>query len=263
MQKDKVVEHIVEWLRNYAQESKIKGFVLGISGGIDSALVSTLCAKTGLEVLCISMPIHQKESEIRLVKTHINWLKKKNSGIQYQIVDLTETFDKMTASFPELKKGEDQHLALANTQARLRMATLYYFASLKQFLVAGTGNKIEDFGIGFYTKYGDGGVDLNPIADLYKSEVYELAAYLNIDESLLNAKPTDGLWGDNRTDEDQIGATYPELEWAMRQVEKGKTERDFHGRELTVFKNYQHRHHINRHKWQPIPVCKIPGNLKK
>ena len=153
-------------------------------------------------------------------------------------------------------------LSLANTRARLRMSTLYYFAGLHGYLVAGTGNKVEDFGVGFYTKYGDGGVDLSPIADLMKSEVYAIAKELDVPESIQVAKPTDGLWGDDRSDEDQIGATYDELEWAMLEDEKGKTATDFEGRKQQVFAIYKRYNNANKHKMEPIPVCEIPEEYK-
>ena len=153
-------------------------------------------------------------------------------------------------------------MALANTRARLRMTTLYYFAALKKYLVAGTGNKVEDFGIGFFTKYGDGGVDLSPIADLLKSEVYALAEFLGVNDEIIQAAPTDGLWGDHRTDEDQIGASYPELEWAMQMKAKGKTADDFSGREKEVFLIFRKFNSANGHKMIPIPVCEIPESLK-
>lgn len=152
-------------------------------------------------------------------------------------------------------------MALANTRARLRMTTLYYYAGLYGLLVAGTGNKVEDFGVGFYTKYGDGGVDISPIADLLKSEVYEIGAFLEVPESIMNAAPSDGLFGDARSDEDQIGASYPELEWAMKMDEEGKTEDDFSGREKDVFNIYKRYNTSNKHKMIPIPICEIPSNL--
>ena len=153
-------------------------------------------------------------------------------------------------------------MSLANTRARLRMTTLYYFAALNKLLVAGTGNKVEDFGVGFYTKYGDGGVDLSPIADLLKTEVYEIAKVLGVNEDIIKAAPTDGLWGDDRTDEDQIGASYPELEWAMQMDEEGKAETDFSDRQKEVFQIYKRFNRANRHKMVPIPVCEIPNSLK-
>lgn len=153
-------------------------------------------------------------------------------------------------------------MSLANTRARLRMTTLYYFAALKGYLVAGTGNKVEDFGVGFYTKYGDGGVDLSPIADLIKTEVYAVAKHLGVNQEIIDAAPTDGLWGDDRTDEDQIGASYPELEWAMAMKDQGKTENDFSGREREVFRIFMRFNTANKHKMLPIPVCEIPDELK-
>jgi len=157
---------------------------------------------------------------------------------------------------------EERFMSLANTRARLRMTSLYYFAALKGYLVAGTGNKVEDFGVGFYTKYGDGGVDLSPIADLLKSEVYEIAKALGVNQEIIDAAPTDGLWGDSRTDEDQIGASYPELEWAMQMDDEGKTAEDFSDREKVVFKIYKKLNSANQHKMIPIPICLIPDALK-
>ncbi len=165
-------------------------------------------------------------------------------------------------SLPKTDNEDKVSLSLANTRARLRMSTLYYFAGLYGYLVAGTGNKVEDFGVGFYTKYGDGGVDLSPIADLMKSEVYKIGKKLGVPTSILKAKPTDGLFGDSRTDEDQIGASYDELEWAMLQVEKGKKVTDFEGREKRVMEIYTYRHRVNLHKMVPIPICEIPKALK-
>ena len=255
-------EHIVNWLRTYADNAKVKGFVVGISGGIDSAVTSTLCAQTGLPTLCVEMPIHQAESHVSRAKEHIAWLKGRFDNAAAAEADLTAVFDMFRQLVPE---GETQHttdLTLANTRARLRMATLYYFAGIHNALVAGTGNKVEDFGVGFYTKYGDGGVDVSPIADLTKTEVRLLAKYLGVTNTILVAKPTDGLFGDDRSDEDQLGATYEELEWAMQQAENGRVHSDFEGREKEVFEIYKRLNAINQHKMQPIPVCEIPLNLK-
>ncbi len=234
MNKRKVEEYIVQWLINYKNQNNINGYIIGISGGIDSAVTSTLCAKTGLRTLCLDMPIKQALSEHSRAKNHIKWLKEKfGSWIYSDQIDLSSVLKEFEKILPEEKIKVLKTHALANTRARLRMTALYYFASLNNYVVVGTGNKVEDFGIGFYTKYGDGGVDISPIADLSKSEVYELAEYLKIDSTLIEAKPTDGLWDDNRTDEDQIGASYNELEWAMKQDELGKTIADFDGREKT------------------------------
>ena len=262
MNAERVTEHIVNWLKNYALEAKVNGFVIGISGGIDSAVTSALCAKTGLKLICVEMPIHQAESQVNRALEHINHLKKEFNNVSSIKIDLTSTFENFKSQVPESENKEIVDLALANTRARLRMTSLYYLAGLHGLLVAGTGNKVEDFGVGFYTKYGDGGVDLSPIADLLKSEVYELAAHLNVINSIQIAQPTDGLFGDSRTDEDQIGASYDELEWAMKMLESGKNETDFKDRELEVFKIYTRLNTINQHKMNPIPVCEIPKSLK-
>lgn len=262
MNAEKVTNHIVGWLKNYAVKAKVKGFIIGVSGGIDSALSSTLCAMTGFPTLCLEMPIHQAGSEVNRALSHIEWLKKAFSNVSSTKVDLTPAFDSLVMTFPDVENEEDRFMSLANTRARLRMTSLYYFAALNGYLVVGTGNKVEDFGIGFYTKYGDGGVDLSPIADLLKTEVYELSKHIKINNDILIAPPTDGLWGDDRTDEDQIGASYPELEWAMQQMGKGKSANDFVGREEAVFKIYNKLHLANKHKMVAIPVCAIPESIK-
>ena len=262
MNTEKVAFHIISWLKDYAEKSKVKGFVVGVSGGIDSALASTLCAKTGFPTLCVEMPIHQAESQVNRAEEHIKQLKKQFSNVSEVRVNLTSTFEDFKNMLPPIASSDAVNLSLANTRARLRMTTLYYFASLYSSLVAGTGNKVEDFGVGFYTKYGDGGVDLSPIADLMKSEVYELAAYLNVPNSIQEAQPTDGLFGDSRTDEDQIGASYDELEWAMQMQNEGKTANDFSERKQEAFKIYKRLNKINQHKMIPIPVCEIPTEFK-
>lgn len=261
MQTEKVVDHIVDWLKSYATKANIKGFTIGISGGIDSAVTSTLCAKTGLDLLCLEMPIHQAASQVGRAERHIEWLMGNFEKTSRQLVNLTPVFDSLVTSLPSVSNEEDRFMALANTRARLRMTTLYYFAAHKGYLVAGTGNKVEDFGVGFFTKYGDGGVDLSPIADLLKSEVYEIAKFLGINQEIIEAAPTDGLWGDDRTDEDQIGASYPELEWAMLMKEQGKTLNDFKGREREVFSIFHSFNTRNQHKMIPIPVCNIPKSM--
>ena len=262
MQVEKVVDHIVGWLKDYALNARCEGFVIGVSGGIDSAVTSTLCARTGLPLLCIEMPIHQGEKQVTRADEHINWLQDNYKNVDRIPVNLTPVFDNLVAALPAVEDEESRFMSLANTRARLRMTTLYYFAALKKYLVAGTGNKVEDFGIGFYTKYGDGGVDLSPIADLLKSEVYELGAYLGVSEAIMIAPPTDGLWGDHRTDEEQIGASYPELEWAMAMDDEGKTVDDFVGREREIFTIYKQYNTANKHKMVPIPICEIPEELK-
>jgi len=263
MQIEKVTDHIVNWLKNYANKAGIKGFVIGVSGGIDSAVTSTLCARTGLSLLCLEMPIHQAESQVDRALNHIKWLQDNFENVSMTQIDLTPVFDSLVASLPTVEDEEQRFMSLANTRARLRMTSLYYFAALHGYLVAGTGNKVEDFGVGFFTKYGDGGVDLSPIADLMKSEVYKIAAHLDINDEIIKTAPTDGLWGDDRTDEDQIGASYDELEWAMLMTDQGKTVADFEGRTKRVFEIYTQRHRANKHKMVAIPVCEIPKELKK
>ncbi|MEN8880287.1 MAG: NAD(+) synthase [Polaribacter sp.] len=262
MNTEKVSEYIIGWLKDYATNAGVKGFVVGVSGGIDSALTSTICAKTGLPTLCVEMPIHQAASQVSRAEEHIVQLKNRFDNVSEVRVDLTSTFEDFKSAVPTIEDTAKVDLSLANTRARLRMTTLYYLAGINSSLVAGTGNKVEDFGVGFYTKYGDGGVDLSPIADLMKSEVYELAAYLGVPNSIQIAQPTDGLFGDSRTDEDQIGASYDELEWAMKMQDEGKTESDFSDRKLEVFKIYSRLNNINQHKMKPIPVCEIPKDLK-
>ncbi|WP_111706361.1 NAD(+) synthase [Lutibacter citreus] len=262
MNSEKIVDHIVSWLKEYATNAKVNGFVIGISGGIDSAVTSTLCAKTGFPVLCVEMPIHQGENQVSRGKEHITQLKNRFEKVETIEVNLTNTFEEFKNVVPITDNIATLNMSLANTRARLRMSTLYYFAGLHGYLVAGTGNKVEDFGVGFFTKYGDGGVDLSPIADLMKSEVYKIAEYLNVPTSIQKAAPTDGLFGDSRTDEDQIGASYNELEWAMTQAELGKTIAEFSDREKEVFTIYKQRNSANKHKMIAIPVCEIPKNLK-
>ncbi len=261
MDAEKVAAHITEWLKEYAQNAGVDGFVIGISGGIDSAVTSTLAAKTGRPTLCVEMPIHQNESQEKRGRAHIKWLEENYQKVASVKTDLTSVFDSFINEMPEAPDSENRQMALVNTRARLRMTALYYFAGLQNRLVVGTGNKVEDFGIGFFTKYGDGGVDLSPIADLTKTQVWALGTYLNINEEIQNAAPTDGLWGDDRTDEDQIGASYPELEWAMRENEKGSRLTDFEGREREIFKIFSDYYKANQHKMKPIPVCKIPKDL--
>ncbi len=258
-----VNDHIVNWLREYAENAKVNGFVVGISGGIDSAVTSMLCAQTGMKTLCVEMPIHQAESHISRANEHIGTLKSRFGNVENSRVDLTPVFEAFKSEAPSSADNAKLNLSLANTRARLRMTTLYYLAGIHGLLVAGTGNKIEDFGVGFYTKYGDGGVDLSPIADLMKSDVYALGEYLGIPDSILKAAPTDGLFGDDRSDEDQLGASYDELEWAMTESERGKAAEDFSGRERTVFGIYKKLNQANQHKMNPIPVCIIPESLKK
>jgi NAD+ synthase len=254
MQTKKVIAHIVKWLDDYATKSGMGGFVLGISGGIDSAVTSALCAMTTKKIICLNLPIHQAPTQFERSNNHIAWLKENFEGISSEVVDLTATFDQACKDFPEIIQDQ---LTMANVRARLRMTSLYAFAGHHKYLVAGTGNKVEDFGVGFFTKYGDGGVDISPIADLMKSQVFEIAAELGIIKEIQEAKPTDGLWGDDRSDEDQIGASYPELEWAMEY--KGNKS-DLTERQEVVLQIYTKLNRANQHKMLPIPVCEIPQN---
>lgn len=257
IQVEKVNTHIVNWLKTYAENAKVNGFVVGISGGVDSAVTSTLCAQTGLNVLCVEMPIHQHESHVSRGKEHIEQLKKRFPNVSNTLTDLTSIFETLKKEVPTDFEECRLRLTLANTRARLRMTTLYYFAGVHGYLVAGTGNKVEDFGVGFFTKYGDGGVDLSPIADLMKSDVFTLGAYLGVPNSILTAEPSDGLFGDEMTDEEQLGANYDELEWAMLADKDGKSSDDFSGRKKTVFDIYKRLNKINQHKMKEIPVCEI------
>lgn len=259
MEAKKVVTHIVEWLKAYSSAARTKGFVVGVSGGIDSAVTSALCARAGLEVLCVEMPIHQSPDQVSRAGQHIDQLATEFPNVKRQELDLTPIFDAFVQSLPKNENVDLHEFSLVNTRARFRMSTLYYFAALHQSLVAGTGNKIEDFGIGFFTKYGDGGVDLSPIADLTKTEVYAIGKEMGISDEIMSAPPTDGLWGDSRTDEDQIGASYPELEWAMDF--KGD-ETNLSERQTTVLALYRKLNKQNEHKVVPIPICIIPENLK-
>ena len=261
MKYDIIADNIIQWLKDYAKKSKTNGFVVGISGGIDSALTSTLCANTGLPTLCIDMPILQSKNEVNRASNHITWLQKNFNNISHKSIDLNNVFSSFKSA---VEKNNDQNnfLPLANSRSRLRMTTLYFFAGTNNYLVVGTGNKVEDFGIGFYTKYGDGGVDISPIADLNKTDVFEISKALGVIDEIIKAKPTDGLWDDGRTDEDQIGATYKELEWAMDQKDLNKKSVDFTVREKEVIEILTKFNQQNLHKMIPIPIYKIPKELK-
>ena len=253
MQIDKINNHIVAWLDAYCEKAGLFGFIVGISGGIDSAVTSTLCAQTGKKVILLNMPIRQTKAEYDRAQEHIEDLSKRFKHVSGLELNLTVSFESLESLFPE--STTENHLAMANSRARLRMLTLYAVGQANNLLVAGTGNKIEDFGIGFYTKYGDGGVDLSPIADLTKTQVFKLGKHIGVIDSIMKAKPTDGLWEDGRNDEDQIGASYPELEWAMDYSgdESGLSER-----QKEVLTLYRKLNRANKHKMEPIPVCEIP-----
>jgi NAD+ synthase len=241
-------KEISNWLEEYLINNNLKCLVIGISGGIDSALVSTLCAQTSKKTIVVSMPIHQPKDQLKRAHDHINWLKENYSNVESLEFDLTNTFETFKTLFPI-----DNQLALANSRSRLRMTALYQVAGTYNGLVVGTGNKVEDFGIGFFTKYGDGGVDISPIADLTKTEVRQMSRELNVNNDILIAKPTDGLWEDDRSDEDQIGATYEELEWAM---EFKGNEKDLFGRQKEIYYIFNKLNIQNKHKMVEIPIFK-------
>ena len=244
MEVSKKVVFIKDWILNYVNSmpKKAQSLVIGISGGIDSSVVSTLCAMTGIKTIVLALPIKQKPSQHDLSINHSNWLKEKFKNIESHTIELDEVFKSFNSS---LSKFDSDH-GMANSRARIRMTTLYQIAASNKGIVVGTGNKIEDFGVGFYTKYGDGGVDISPIADCTKTEVWELGNELNILEEIIKAQPTDGLWDDGRTDVGQLGMTYKELEEAMVNPDSPNRAK------------YEEIRNLNLHKMKAIPVCKIP-----
>ena len=236
---------IVTWITGYVNKNKLRGLVVGVSGGIDSAVVSTLCAKTGLPTYVMTMPLHSSSKNDELSDTYSNYLEDNYDNVAKIHVPLTEVYDQLISTF-NFWAGQNEFtnndLANANTKSRMRMVSLYQVAGSVGGIVVGTGNKVEDYGIGFYTKYGDGGVDIAPIADLYKTEVWELGKHLGVDQSIIDAPPTDGLWDDSRTDQEQIGATYEDLEYAMEHG-TGPAVRILHDLNTS-----------NKHKMIPIPT---------
>lgn len=256
MKSKEISEFITSWLLNYCNSAYQDGFIVGISGGIDSAVTSTLCALTGKKVILLSMPIRQTKAEYSRAMNHITALKERFNNVSSYDINLTDTFTSFEQKMPF--SIDDNHLAMANSRARLRMTTLYAIGQANRCLVAGTGNKIEDFGIGFFTKYGDGGVDLSPIADLTKTQVWAIGKEIGVLQEIIEAKPTDGLWEDGRSDEDHIGASYPELEWAM---EFEGDENSLSKREKEILSIYRRLNKVNQHKMNPIPVCEIPKDL--
>ena len=244
MEVSKKVVFIKDWILNYinSMPKQATSLVIGISGGIDSSVASTLCAMTGTKTIVLTMPIKQIISQHDLSLKHEKWLKNKFKNIESHTIELDEVFK----SFQSKLSGFDSEHGLANSRARIRMTTLYQVAAANNGIVVGTGNKIEDFGVGFYTKYGDGGVDISPIADCTKTEVWELGKELGILEEIIQAQPTDGLWDDGRTDVGQLGLTYQELEEAMNNSNSPHRSK------------YLEQRKLNLHKMQPIPVCKIP-----
>ena len=238
-------QFISNWIKNYTEmmPSKAQSLVIGISGGIDSSVSSTLSAMTGLKTIVLSMPIKQKFTQHDLSLRHQEWLVKKFNNVEAHTINLDKLFEK----FENTLSNFNSNLGMANSRARLRMTTLYQVAAAKRGIVVGTGNKVEDFGVGFYTKYGDGGVDISPIADCNKTEVWEIGKSINVLKEIIEATPTDGLWDDGRTDEGQLGLKYEELEEAMNNVNSINREK------------YEKIRKMNLHKMEPIPVCKIPN----
>jgi NAD+ synthase len=251
------ISHIVKWIRAYARSAKISTLVVGVSGGIDSAVVSTLCARTGLNVHAVSMPIRQSKSTHSLSVAHGAWLTERfPNTVLHKTIDLTpafKQFEKATAD------GVYNELAYANSRARLRMMTLYQIAQSHRGIVVGTGNRVEDFGVGFFTKYGDGGVDISPIGDCMKTQVWAMGQEMGLLQAIIDAPPTDGLWSDGRTDEDQLGMTYPELELAMTMDTSVWTEKPTQEQTRNL-RRYREIRAANLHKMLPIPVCMIDHN---
>lgn len=244
-------ERITQWIKHYAESAGIKSLVIGVSGGIDSAVVSTLCAQTGIHTIAVALPIRQREELHNLSLDHCFWLGNKFANVRTEIVNLTSTFDR----FEETMGNYSSELAFANSRSRLRMMSLYQIAQSCNGIVVGTGNRVEDFGVGFYTKYGDGGVDISPIADLLKTEVWQLGRELGVDQRIIDATPTDGLWDDGRVDQDQLGGlTYAELELAMTQDEQQIQITD--SQQLSNLELYRAIRARNLHKMLPIPVFK-------
>ena len=239
---EELKERIVKWIKDYANDNKIQSLVVGVSGGIDSAVVSTLCAETGLPTFPLGMPIHQDSDQESLSDIHLAWLEKRYKNVKTLKFNLTKVFEKFKEALEDYSHDD---LALANSRSRIRMITLYQIAGKYNGIVVGTGNKVEDYGVGFYTKYGDGGVDIAPIADIYKTEVWKLGGHLGVNKKIIEASPTDGLWDDKRTDEDQLGASYAELEEAM---EYGS------GPAVKILKTFNGK---NKHKMEPIPTFKL------
>ena len=244
------IEHIVDWITDYAEQNNKTSLVVGVSGGIDSSVVSTLCARTGLKTIPIVMTIKNKDM---LALEHAWWLEEKFSNVSKRVINLEKIFHEFENASKYL--GADSEHAFANSRSRLRMMMLYQVATSNNGLVVGTGNKVEDFGVGFYTKYGDGGVDISPIADCMKTDVWKIAAHLHILQDIQDASPSDGLWDDGRTDEDQIGMSYFDLEKCMKQDEMGTivtVKKDL--QKLEIYKKIREQ---NMHKMKPIPVCSM------
>jgi NAD+ synthase len=248
------ITRIVSWIRKYARQSGMQQLVVGISGGIDSSVVSTLCAQTGLPTIAVIMPIHQSTHTQRLSQAHGRWLQDRYQNVEVQQFKLTQLFDQFQELTAQPNSNPAQEaLALANSRSRLRMITLYQIAQTRSALVVGTGNRVEDFGVGFFTKYGDGGVDISPIGDCMKTQVWDMGRQLGILPEIIDAAPTDGLWQDGRTDQDQLGMTYSELEEAMCLDQSGA--KPVTAQQKRNLRRYREIRRRNLHKMQPIPVC--------
>ena len=239
--KDKI-NYISDWIKTYAETNNFKSLVIGISGGIDSAVTSTLSAKTGLKTIVANMPILDHKATNDRGLSHISWLKKNFDNVEDLKIDLSIVFE----NFKNALNSNNSEHGYANSQARIRMTTLYQIAASNNGIVVGTGNKVEDFGIGFYTKYGDGGVDISPIADCLKTEIWDMGKELKINQNIIEAEPTDGLWTDGRSDEDQVGLSYAEIEEAMLNEDSSNRNKYLEIRENNI------------HKMNPIPVCILP-----
>ena len=244
------VEHIVNWIKDYADKNHKTSLVVGVSGGIDSSVVSTLCAKTGLRTIPIVMTIKNKDM---LALEHAWWLEENYENVSRRIINLEKIFHEFENASRYL--GADSEHAFANSRSRLRMLMLYQMAQSEKGLVVGTGNKVEDFGVGFYTKYGDGGVDISPIADCLKTEVWKMAEYLGVSKDIIDAPPTDGLWEDNRTDQDQLGLSYEQLERAMKADESGEIIVD--NNLISIVEKFRTIRAQNKHKMNMPPVCSM------
>ena len=251
---------IQDWIKSYVNENGISTLIVGVSGGIDSAVVSTLCAETGIPTIVVGMPINSSPENTKLSDLQISLLTAKYDNVEGYYIDLSPLFESFK-SHKAFDKRFNSELGFANTKSRLRMVSLYQIAASVGGIVVGTGNKVEDFGVGFYTKYGDGGVDISPIADLYKSEVRELGKLLGVPQDIINAEPTDGLWEDNRIDETQIGSTYDELEWAMEYgMDKWSEQLELTGKERIILTTYANFNTKNKHKMVSIPIFDLKEN---
>jgi NAD+ synthase len=256
---------ITKWIEKYAKENGIKTLVVGVSGGIDSAVVSTLCALTDFPTILVNIPIKSNKTNTDLSALHCKHLSTNYQNVKVITVDISDEYDMLSKKLGEATKDSRESeqvkkvvdLANANMKSRMRMLTLYRIAGVNSGIVVGTGNKVEDFGIGFFTKYGDGGVDISPIADLTKTQVRELGRSLGVCKEIIEAKPTDGLWEDDRTDESQIGASYEELEWAMWAIDNDKCLKEMTERQIKVIEIYRDYNTRNNHKMIPIPVFKV------